>query len=388
MQQMERLIQDLTDVDRLTRGSFALDLAALDPVRLLHDAVEAADPLAREGGVLLAAEPAADLPPVRADRDRVLQVFANLVRNAIQHSASGSSVRLRAEALGREIVFSVEDMGRGMAKEDLPHLFDRFWRAKGAPRGGSGLGLAIVRGIVASHGGRIWCTSELGKGTRFSFTLPRPDPGPVEEDDGRSGSGDAGLHPLTSVDIPGGSGHLLPPTGDMERPVRVLVVDDHPVVRGGVRGILAGASWIEVVGEASHGEEAVEMARSLEPDVIVMDLTLPGIDGYEAMRRIGSFSRHTRLLVLTSHAPEKSLVKSMEAGAFGFVRKANAHQDLLPAMRSVLRGELFLDLKQPPGARTLPGAHPGGPSSPRRPDPAGARYLAAHRGRSHRAGGG
>jgi CheY-like chemotaxis protein len=130
------------------------------------------------------------------------------------------------------------------------------------------------------------------------------------------------------------------------------------------------------------------MARSLEPDVIVMDLTLPGIDGYEAMRRIGSFSRHTRLLVLTSHAPERSLVKSMEAGAFGFVRKANAHSDLLPAMRSVLRGEVFLDsgshqvlvryLERTLAARRRLAAL----------TPAGMRYLAAHRGRSHRAGGG
>jgi PAS domain S-box-containing protein len=338
-QQMDRLIQELTDTDRLTRGHLTLDLTALDPNSLLRDAAEAGYPLAQERGIRLVAEPAAGLPLVRGDRDRVLRVFANLVRNAVQYSAAGSTVRLRAEALGREIVFTVEDTGQGIAPEGLPHVFDRFWRARGAPRGGSGLGLPIARGIVTSHGGRIWCMSELGSGTRFCFTLPCHGPGPDGADGGRS-------EPLA------GRPEAQPDRADPEEagqdphgPVRVLVVDDHPVIRDGVRGILEGASWIQVVGEASHGEEAVRMARSLEPDLVVMDLALPGIDGYETMRRIGSFSRQTRLLVLTAHAPERSLVKSMEAGAYGFVRKASAHLDLLPAVRAVLRGEVFLDLK-------------------------------------------
>jgi PAS domain S-box-containing protein len=343
-QEMDRLIQDLTDADRVARGHPpTLALTALEPESLLRDAAEAADPLAQEQGIRMVAEPAVGLPLVRGDRDPILRVFANLIRNAIQFSAAGSTVRLKAEPLGREIVFSVEDSGPGIAEEDLPHVFDRFWRVRGAPRGGTGLGLPIARGIVSSHGGRIWCTSELGSGTRFWFTLPCHDHEPGGADGGRSESGDAGSHTQRSDSAPGDNAPDDPHPHDVEGPVRVLVVDDHPIIRDGVRGILAEASWIEVVGEASHGEEAVWMARSLEPDVIVMDLALPGIDGYETMRRIDSFSRRTRVLVLTAHAPEKTLVKSMEAGAYGFVRKTSAHKDLLPAVRTVLRGEMFLD---------------------------------------------
>jgi PAS domain S-box-containing protein len=342
-QQMEKLIQDLTDTDRLTRGHLALNLNAVDPTSLLHEAAEAAAPVAEDRGIRLVANPETGLPLIRADRDRVLQVFANLIRNAIEYSASGSAVTLQADVLGREVVFLVEDRGQGITEEDLPHVFDRFWRAKGAWRGGSGLGLPIARGIVTSHGGRIWCTSEPGRGTRFSFTLPRHDPEAVGAHGGRSGSRRAGSHAPTSESAPD---DFAPGGGtdpEADGPVRVLLVDDHPLIRDGVRGILAGARWIEVVGEASHGEEAVRMAQSLDPDVVVMDLGLPGIDGYETMRRIGSSSRRTRLLVLTAHAPERSLVKSMEAGAYGFVRKSTAHEDLLPAVRTILRGEVYLD---------------------------------------------
>ena len=123
------------------------------------------------------------------------------------------------------------------------------------------------------------------------------------------------------------------------------MVDDHETIRDGVRAILAAAAGIEVVGEAGSGEEAVSRVRALEPDVVVMDLSLPGIDGFEAIRRIVALGGHPRVLVLTAHAPEKSLVASLEAGACGFVRKATAHEELVPAIRTVLRGEVFVDAR-------------------------------------------
>ncbi len=134
-----------------------------------------------------------------------------------------------------------------------------------------------------------------------------------------------------------------PPETRPKVAVRVVVVDDHEAIRDGARAILAREAGIDVVGEAADGEEAIRKTADLEPDVVIMDLSLPGIDGFEAMRRIAAAGRGTRVLVLTAHAPEKSLIRAMEAGAFGFVRKATAHQDLLPAIRTVLRGEVFLD---------------------------------------------
>lgn len=173
--QMSRLIQELTDSERIIQGEATLELATLEPDALLREAVEAAEPLAETMGVQLVTRGTAALPGVRGDRDLLLRVLANLLRNAIQHSPAGSEITAGAEALASEVLFRVEDAGPGIAEADLPRVFDRFWRATDAPGGGTGLGLSIARGIVVSHGGRIWCTSEPGRGARFCFTLPCGD---------------------------------------------------------------------------------------------------------------------------------------------------------------------------------------------------------------------
>jgi signal transduction histidine kinase len=109
---------------------------------------------------------------VEADRGRLLQVFSNLVGNAIKFTPSGGTVTLRAAPADGAVHFSISDDGPGMPPEHLAHVFDRFWRARKGERGGLGLGLAIARGIVEAHGGRIWAESREGEGSTFHFTVP------------------------------------------------------------------------------------------------------------------------------------------------------------------------------------------------------------------------
>jgi signal transduction histidine kinase len=115
---------------------------------------------------------APDLPAVLADAGRVLQVLANLVGNALRHTTTGGRVTLLAERDPKGVRFAVKDSGAGIAGEELPHLFDRFWHKRQAAQRGSGLGLPIVRGIVEAHGGTIDVRSAAGEGTWFSFTIP------------------------------------------------------------------------------------------------------------------------------------------------------------------------------------------------------------------------
>ena len=112
------------------------------------------------------------LPDVWADRDRVLQVFENLIGNAVKFTKPGGRITAGAASRDREVLFWVADTGAGIDCEEMPHVFDRFWQAQKARRGGAGLGLQIVKGIVEAHGGRIWVESEVGVGTTFYFTLP------------------------------------------------------------------------------------------------------------------------------------------------------------------------------------------------------------------------
>jgi DNA-binding NarL/FixJ family response regulator len=124
--------------------------------------------------------------------------------------------------------------------------------------------------------------------------------------------------------------------------IRVLLVDDHAVLRGGLKALLNLEPDLDVAGEAGTGEEAIELARTVRPDVIVMDLAMPGIGGLDATRQITAENAESRVLILTSQAEEEYLLPVLEAGGSGYVHKTNADEDLINAIRTVARGEVFL----------------------------------------------
>lgn len=130
---------------------------------------------------------------------------------------------------------------------------------------------------------------------------------------------------------------------------KVLLVDDHAMFRAGIKALLEAEGRMEVIGEASSGDEAVDKVRQLKPDVVVMDLSMPGSNGLEATRRIAALELDTKVLVLTVHAEEEYLVPVVEAGASGYLTKTSADNDLIEAIKVVARGEVYL----PPKATTL-----------------------------------
>ncbi|MDI3287432.1 ATP-binding protein [Polyangium sp. 15x6] len=171
-QQMARMISDIMDVSSIETGHVTVVPAPEHPYRLATEAMAGFHDRAREKGVSLRSEIAAELPRVHCDRDRVMQVFANLISNAIQVTDPGGSIVLQAEARGKEVAFSVSDTGRGIPANEIGHLFQPYWRSTRSGYKGSGLGLAIVQGFVAAHGGKVWVESAIDKGTTFFFTLP------------------------------------------------------------------------------------------------------------------------------------------------------------------------------------------------------------------------
>ena len=122
-------------------------------------------------------------------------------------------------------------------------------------------------------------------------------------------------------------------------PLRVLICDDHTLFRDGLRALLTSAPDTELVGEATTGEEAVECAAALQPDVVIMDIQMPGINGIEATRRILNASPHIKILVVTMFEDENSVFLAMRAGALGYVLKGAKHDEMLRAIRAVAGGE-------------------------------------------------
>jgi signal transduction histidine kinase len=167
-----RLIQDLLDVAKIQAGGLAVDPVAVDVRSLVNEVMESATPLAGASQIKVSCETGTDLPHVASDRERILQVFTNLIGNAIKFTPKGGDIRILAALDSGEVRFTVADSGPGIPAEHLDHVFDRYWQAKSTAKLGTGLGLSIAKGIVEAHGGRIWVESPPGSGAQFNFTLP------------------------------------------------------------------------------------------------------------------------------------------------------------------------------------------------------------------------
>jgi signal transduction histidine kinase len=151
----------------------------------LLEAVEAQRPLAASAALDVRCDLDRELPDIWGDQHRLLQVFENLIGNAIKFTSAGGQITISAVPGERDVEFRVADTGDGIAASELPHVFDRFWQARKGAHHGVGLGLPITRGIVEAHGGRIWVESNLGSGTTFFFTIPNADNQRAPDDRGR-----------------------------------------------------------------------------------------------------------------------------------------------------------------------------------------------------------
>jgi light-regulated signal transduction histidine kinase (bacteriophytochrome) len=167
---MKALIDDLLDLAVIEANRFALHLQAVESRVLVEEALMAASPLAEAKRITLAVE-LIDSPRLQADPERILRVLSNLLGNAIRFTPETGTITVRTERRGDELLITVVDTGPGIAADQLPHIFERYWRARPASQVGAGLGLHIAKGIVEAHGGRIWAESSAA-GARLSFTLP------------------------------------------------------------------------------------------------------------------------------------------------------------------------------------------------------------------------
>ncbi len=296
---MTRMVDDLLDVSRITRGKVVLQVEPTDLESVVTLAVEASRPLIEDCGHRLAVELPDRPVPLEVDPARMAQVLSNLLNNAAKYTDEGGRITLTAERAGREVVFRVCDNGTGIAPELLPHIFDMFTQADqtlSRSRGGLGIGLTLVRSLVEMHGGRVTVASAgVGLGSEFTVYLPAiDDPAGVPAD---------------------GDDALIAPIDLSTRPRRrILVVDDNRSNANSL-GVLLRALGQDVE-MAYDGPTALELIRRRHPDLVLLDIGLPGMDGYEVARRCRQEEalRRVVLVAMTGYGKEEDRRRSQEAG--------------------------------------------------------------------------
>ncbi len=277
-EQMERLIQDLLDVTRMEAGHFAIVRTPQHLPLLVGSGLAVLLPIAERRGVRLVSAVAGDVPIIPADGGRVLQVLSNLVENAIKFTREGGEVWVGVDATPDGIRVSVADTGPGISPEHREHMFTPFWQGVPSGRRSAGLGLTIARGIVEAHGGRIGVDDRPGGGSIFHFTLPLG----IGDGVGESAPVAAPFLPARGRDVPPARSPAAPARRSGAR--TVLVVDDNEAPRRALGYVLERAGFAVV--EAADGEEGVREARRCDPGLVLMDLSMPVMDGWAATRQI------------------------------------------------------------------------------------------------------
>ena len=315
---MRDLISNLLDLTRIEAGTLSIAPEQTDVAVLIDQAKNAF----LSGGYrnVVEVDIGPDLPPVRSDGQRIVQVLHNLLTNASKYSREWSPIRVTGSLQDLHVVVSVTDQGRGISADRLPHLFSKFSRADGDDRderaGGYGLGLAICRGIVETHGGRIWAESDgHGRGTRFTFTIPT-----VDDTD----SGETALPAVASA----GSGDATTASEC------ILTIDDDPQVLRYVRNTLSEAGYTPILtGDPDEMDQLLEVEK---PDLVLLNLVLPGTDGFELMKRIPDIL-DVPIIVLSGRGKGHDITRAFELGAADYVVKPFSPTELVARLKAALR---------------------------------------------------
>jgi signal transduction histidine kinase/CheY-like chemotaxis protein len=321
-----KLISDLLDMNRIMAGKVQLERRPTAVVEVLSRALDTVRPAATAKGVNVHAALDPEAGEVLGDAGRLQQVFWNLLNNSVSFTPEGGRIDVSAGRQGNRAVVRVSDTGRGISPEFLPHVFERFRQAEGAPSrssGGLGLGLAIVHHLVELHGGRVRARSAgEGRGATFVVELPRLLARPA------SGRGQA---------LPGAG------VGDVQRPellagVEVLVVDDEPDALEVVRRMLeACGAEVRCARSAAQALEAITRRR---PTVLVSDIAMPGKDGYELLRELRRMEKGSARLpavALTAYASEQDRQRMLDAGFQAYLAKPVNAPELVGTVAGLAR---------------------------------------------------
>ncbi len=326
-----KVMEDLLDMSRITSGKVLLDIQTVEPRSFIEAAIDTIRPAAQAKGIQLDVQIDADTSPISGDPARLQQAVWNLLSNAIKFTPEGGTVRCTLEHNSTHIDIIISDTGQGIRQGFLDHVFDRFRQADGSTTrrfGGLGIGLSIVKSLVELHGGSIHATSAgEGQGATFIMRLPRNRMLPLDA-------------PLHAVQIPAGSALDNPPVFEKVNlsGLRVLVVDDEIDARELIERVLAECD-AEVL-SAGSAQQALSLVEAKRPDVLISDISMPEVDGYELLQRIRTLSPEcggtVPAIALTAFARPEDRTRALGAGFLVHMAKPVEPSELVATIANVI----------------------------------------------------
>lgn len=296
--QLERLVEDLLDAQRLQRGTLSLRLAPLDMRAAIEQSIEAALPLLSGKKQKLEADIGDESLPVFGDQARIVQVLFNLLNNASRYSPVGTTIHVGAARFGKQVEVNVSDQGIGIAQENLERVFHMFEQGStGGNTEGLGIGLALARQLIILHGGRIQVSSPgVGEGATFGISLP------LASQRGLTESRRASTPPASQEMA--AAGPTVAAASENGRFERCVVVDDDVDSAETLALVLKG--WGLTVDVAHDAPSALETMRRLDPELVLLDLTLPGQDRYFLVEQVRvQLGSELRVVAITGHADDE-----------------------------------------------------------------------------------
>ena len=308
------LINDILDLAKVEAGKMELRPESMPVAAALHEVTVILEPMARQQGLQLTTTGTAE--PILADRSKFKQVLYNLLSNAIKFTPPPGKITVAVKDTPDQLVIAVHDTGIGMKPEDLPKLFREFEQIDGSYTRryqGTGLGLALCRRFVEMHGGRIWAESQFGKGSTFTFSIPRE---------------------LRPAGEPSAPPVALAPVDTMDLPL-ALVVEDDPSSSQRLTAEIQGVGFR--VAHAADGEEAVRKAMEILPDLLVMETVLPARDGWQVLQELRERAATADVPVLICSVTRNDELMQ-RFGILGYVAKPWATKTLQDELRRLQQG--------------------------------------------------
>ena len=298
-----RLINEILDLAMIESGKVTMSEEAMSLLDVLQDCEAMIAPQAQKRGIGMHFPRCGNAFYVHADRTRVKQVMINLLSNAIKYNQSGGSVQVKCSYRGNRVRASVTDTGAGLNPEQMAQLFQPFNRLgqESSTEEGTGIGLVVTKQLVELMGGMIGVDSTVGVGTTFwvEFKASRPP------------------------ELVLGEGEVLPVAqADSDTQRTLLYVEDNPANLALVEQLIARRSDLKLL-TAIDAHLGIDLARTYQPDVILMDINLPGISGFGALRILHDdpLTKHIPVMALSANAVPRDIEKGLEAGFFRYLTK-------------------------------------------------------------------